>query len=143
MRRLVGQYPIARFRSSVRFVGFNNLVGIVGVDKRKLVVVTGLVLGSAVLAVVTFGLLFGVGKPEPTINGVPFSRWIEMGPGAADGTSGVAPAEVMPYLIGALHTRDSALKRFGRGIWSKLPVSIRNRTWKYRPSDPRTVRSNA
>jgi HEAT repeat protein len=113
------------------------------VKKRRIVIAASMVFGFVILGVVTFGLLFRATESKPDINGIPFSQWIQMGAGATDRTSGVPPGKVMPYLIGALNGRDSAINRFATAIWSKLPNSVRNRTWKYRPSDPRTVRGNA
>jgi len=113
------------------------------IRKRRFIIAGSLVFGFALVGIATFRLLFGAAEPQPVINGVPFNQWIEMGPGASDRTSGVPPGKVLPHLIGALHVRDSALKRFTRALWSKLPNSVRSRTWKYRPSDPKTVQHSA
>ena len=113
------------------------------IRKRRFAIAGSLVFGFAFIGIVTLRLLFGAAEPQPDINGVPFNQWIEMGPGASDRTSGVPPGKVLPHLIGALHVRDSALKRFSRALWSKPPNSVRSRTWKYQPSDPKTVQYNA
>jgi HEAT repeat protein len=82
-------------------------------------------------------------KPERTINGIAISRWIEIRLDVAPRASGVAPGEVLPYIIDALQKRDSRFRRLAIALWPKLPTSIRNCLLKYKPVDARTLRFNA
>ena len=53
----------------------------------------------------------GLRRPEPTVDGLPITHWLEVGQGAR--CVGVPPGRALPYIVRALHAQDSVLLRAG------------------------------